>query len=239
MVAKTYQNYPQLGEPYLVNKRMYVDVKTPKGDVKTVRWYTEKEYNKMYAASPVNVATNETKGTQKDALGFQKGYITIFKGNVDLNQDWFETSIARYCRHWGWYIVSTESVPTDLPSGVAAVHLSWEDVGLPTGNLKPDAQVQEAVNALIYDANPSEYQGAIGERLDLKLTIIHSSKKETQYGLTTTHIMSDAEQNIYLWATTAKSWDVGEEHHIRGTVKEFRMFKNMKTTILTRCTEVK
>lgn len=239
MVAKTYQNYPQLGEPYIVNKRMYVDVKTPKGAVKTVRWYTEKEYERMYAAAPIKETSTGVLGSQKDALGFQKGYITIFKGNVDLHQDWFETSNARYCRLWGWYIVSTESVPADLPTGLSAVSLHWEQVGQDNGNLKSDAAVQEAVQSLIYSDHPSQYQGSIGDRLDLNLSIIHATKKETQYGISTTHIMVDDNNNVYCWATTAKSWSVGEEHHIRGTVKEHCIFKNMKTTILTRCVEVK
>jgi hypothetical protein len=39
-VAKSYQTYATIGEPYERNKKMYITVESPKGP-KEVRWYTD------------------------------------------------------------------------------------------------------------------------------------------------------------------------------------------------------
>jgi hypothetical protein len=48
MVAKSYQKLIQIGEPFVSNGRQYVKVQTNKNTTKTVRWYTEAEYARMY-----------------------------------------------------------------------------------------------------------------------------------------------------------------------------------------------
>ena len=53
------------------------------------------------------------------------------------------------------------------------------------------------------------------------------------------HIMEDADQNVYVSTTAAKSWSEGTVHQIRGTVKDHKTYKNTKQTVLTRCTELK
>ena len=75
-VAKSFQTFEQLCEPYSTSGKMYIQVKNPKtGTIRTVRWYTEKEYAKMYP-SEISVTTKKVK-TQKEVLGFEKGYITF------------------------------------------------------------------------------------------------------------------------------------------------------------------
>ena len=39
MVAKTYQSWKKLSEPFMENKRLYIMVERPKGGEKKVRWY--------------------------------------------------------------------------------------------------------------------------------------------------------------------------------------------------------
>ena len=43
MVAKSYQELPIIGEPYVKNNRMYVLVKTKSNREKEVRWYSDQE----------------------------------------------------------------------------------------------------------------------------------------------------------------------------------------------------
>ena len=58
MVAKSFQNMEMLTEPFEENGRMYIKVRNPKtGTERKVRWYTEKEYNKMYPDSVVSQKT--------------------------------------------------------------------------------------------------------------------------------------------------------------------------------------
>jgi hypothetical protein len=237
MVAKSYQSMKQLGEPFSEKGKMYVNVQNEKtGTVRKVRWYTEAEYAKMYNEKP-----NKPKEfkSQKQVLGFENGYITIFKGDTYANLEWFQRSIARYCKWWGWYIVSTEAVPFDLPVGIEPVELKWELVGEEEGMLKPDAEVKRAVESILYDKGNSEFVGSVGERLDIEVTVTAARQMNGYYGPCTVHYMEDAAGNQYLWNTSAKSWEVGDVRHIKGTVKEHKVIKNVSTTILTRCTIVK
>lgn len=142
-VAKSYEGLPVVEEEYSKNGRTYCKVRTAKSTVKEVRTYTEAEYNKMYGSVTVSKTdSSKTEFNQKKALGFDKGYITIFKGAVDTNEEFFSKSTARYCVAWGWYIVSTEEVP-ELPNGVSAVRLNWEDVAANDKTLKPIEEVKK------------------------------------------------------------------------------------------------
>ena len=233
MVAKSYQNMKQVCEPYLKSGRMYVKVQQGNTQ-REVRWYTEEEYAKMYG---IKIAKTVTP--QKKILGFENGYITLFKGDTYANLEWFQRSIARYHKIWGWYIVSTEAVPFDLPVGIEPIELKWELVGEDEGMLKSDAEVKSAVESILYDRGNSTFQGVVGARLDLELEVISAHKKDGYYGEQTIHYMVDSVGNQYLWATTAKSWEVGDKRHIKGTVKDHKVIRNVETTVLTRCTLVK
>ncbi len=74
-VAKTYQSFEQVGEPFSENGRFYVLVKAPKGE-KKVRWYSDAEYRRMY---PDAVKENDLMDFDaRHAFGFREGgYITI------------------------------------------------------------------------------------------------------------------------------------------------------------------
>ena len=240
-VAKSFQSFEMLTEPYIVSGKQYVKVRNPKtGTERQVRWYSNSEFKKLYPeAQPVMQVQDSFYKPQKEVLGFTKGYITIFKGNTYEQIDWFRASIARYARWWGWYIISTEEIPDDLPAGIEAIRLPWELVGEDNGKLKPESAVQKAVETLIYDEGTSEYVGTIGERLELELTVTRAIEIENNYGHSTMHIMEDECGNIYVWTTASKSWAEGATKKLRGTVKDHRMYKNNKQTVLTRCLEVK
>ena len=240
MVAKSYQELEIVGDVFISSGRQYVNVKLKSGKLKTVRWYSDAEYRKMYHEAPVvDRSADPYYKSQKEVLGFTKGYITIFKGDTYAEIDWFRASIARYTRWWGWYIVSTEEVPADLPEGIEPIQLPWELVGQEDGNLKPEHLVKEAVESIIYDESESEYVGSIGERLELFLTVEKVIELDGSYGRSTMHIMRDDCGNLFVWTTASKSWSAGTEHHIKGTVKDHRKYKNECQTVLTRCLEVK
>lgn len=236
-VAKSFQSFEMLTEPYIVSGKQYVKVRNPKtGTERQVRWYSTSEFEKLY---PEMVQTQDTFcNPQKEALGFTKGYITIFKGDTHAHIDWFRASIARYARWWGWYIISTEEIPNDLPDGLEPIQLPWDIVGNDNGKLKPESVIQKAIDALIYDEGTSEFVGEIGERIELTLTVTRAIEIENNYGHSMMHIMEDDCGNVYVWTTAAKSWPEGAVKHVRGTIKDHRTYKNTKQTVLKNCREI-
>lgn len=243
MVAKSFQTFEVLTDVYEVSGKKYVRVRNPKtGTERQVRWYTEKEYNKLYPEDKVEVAASGSEDSitgfnAKKALGFEKGYIWLFKGDTYPYKDWFSKSIARYHDTWGWYIVSTDEVPAELPPSVSVVQLKWEDIS-DGEKLKPQPVIKAAVEALLYEPSKSEFQASVGSRIDRTLTVKKAIKTEGYYGISNFYVMEDENENVYVWSTSARSWSEGEVHKIRGTVKEHSLYKNEKQTVLTRCNEI-
>ena len=174
---------------------------------------------------------------QKEVLGFTNGYITIFKGNTYEEKDYFKLSSARYSRLWGWYFISTEELPENIPEDVEPIKLPWEMVGNSDESLKNESEVIAAVESLIYDPGTSEFQGEVGERLELILTVEKAIELEGYYGVSTCYTMRDYDGNCFVWITssTKARLEIEKEYHIRGTVKEHKTYKRQKQTILSRC----
>lgn len=232
-VAKTFQTLKQLTEPYEKNHRKYVKVLTKSGTEREVRWYSQTEYEAMY---PDEEAPIERIRSVKDVLGFTDGFITIFKGDIEPVEFWFEEQEAcRYHVLWGWYVISTEEAPTP-PAGVTAVRLSWESVSQSDGTLKPPAAITEAVEGLINDPSPSRWQGSVGERIDRTLTVIKIFPIDGYFGSSNFYLFQDADENKYCWTTAAKQLELGTTYEVRGTVKEHQKYKSEQQTVLTRCT---
>ena len=235
MVAKSFQQLEIVGDVYTSKGRQYVQVRTRSGTIKAVRWYTEKEYAKMYPNEKIT-SNDPYYKTQKEVLGFTKGYITIFKGDIPFEDDYFRLNpIIRYARIWGWYIPSTEEVPNDLPAYTEPIRLSWEMVGKEDETLKTDKEIAAAVEPLLYDEDTSIYQGEVGDKLELTLTVEKAIQLDGNYGPTTLHSMRDSNGNCYVWTTAARSWEPGTEHHIIGTVKAHKTYRGVQQTVLTRC----
>lgn len=233
MVAKSYQQCELIGEPFTENGRQYIYIKR-NGKERKVRWYTEAEFEKAFK---VKLNTSEEKPVfdAKKALGFEKGYITIMKGDTYPLLDWFRESSARYHNIWGWYFVSTDEVP-ELPEGIEGVKLFWGDVADETTNvLKEKTDIEAKVGTLQYEASVSEFQGEIGERIERLLTVKRVVFSETNYGTSSFHIFYDENGNEYTWSTTSKTLEEGDTYTIRGTIKDLTIYHNSKQTVLTRC----
>lgn len=243
-VAKSYQKYEIICEPFIDNGRTYVNIKKD-GSLKTVRWYTDKEYATMYKLPKNGGASLEIASSKppapvvKDILGFKNGFITLITGPTENWEEYLNMSNARYNRVWGWYIISTETVPSNLPDDLTTIILPWSLVGNEDGTLLPEDKVVEAIETLKYPATPSQYVGKVGDRLSLDLTVAKSIPIETIWGRSTLHVMVDANDNEFIWKTNSKSWEVGSQRHLKGTVKEHKIWRNSQQTWLTRCQEVK
>lgn len=237
-VAKTYQDWEQVGEPIDINSKKYIGVKHPKtGITKNVRVYSDIEYAKIYGKEKEE---NKLFKNQKKILGFTKGYITIFSGINENNEYWFRNNpIMRYAVAWGWYVTSEEEVPNDLPAGVIPKKLFWKDIGKGETLTKTKEELTNYVNNILNDNNDnSHYVGEIGERLEITITVLHNFAGTGKFGRMNTHIMTDSSGNRFVWVTSSKSWAQGSIKKIRGTVKAHDMYNGIQQTILTRCTEL-
>ena len=63
----------------------------------------------------------------------------------------------------------------------------------------------------------------------------------TNFGRSTMYLLDDTDGNHYVWTTAVKNCFLheGETYKMRATVKEHRIYKNQKQTVLIRCSEVK
>lgn len=241
MVAKSFQSLKIADEPFNENGRPYVHVITKTGSLRKVRWYSENEYYKMYPEDR-NSAADPYYKPQKEVLGFNKGYITIFKGNnISEEREYFRNNSARYAKWWGWYFVSTEELPDDIPDDVTPIKLNWELVGNEDGSLKSSEEVRAAVENLIYDADESEYQGEIGDKIEIIVTIEKSILLDGYYGPSTLYSMKDENKNVYIWITASIKTRLKEgcSYKIKGIIKEHKQYRAQKQTILTRCVVIK
>lgn len=239
-VAKSYQGLPLLSEPFEQSGRMYVKVQMKNGNEKTIRSYTEKEYNKMYPADPIIIKSKDPYyKSQKLTLGFDKGYVWIFRGAIADNDEWFAVSPCRCCKYWGWYLPSTIEMPKDLPANLEPVKLSWEPMGNDEDWLTSDEQViKRHVNSILYPPDNTPYPAAVGDRVEIIIEVIEVHDTETAYGISRNHIFKDQNGIFYSWKTNAKKWQVGDKKIIRGSVKLLSNYKGKHITVLQRCMEV-
>ena len=105
--------------------------------------------------------------------------------------------------------------------------------------LKNDDLVKAAGEAITYEPDNSQFQGEVGQRIEVELTVEKAIHLDGYYGPSTMHIFRDANGNAYVWTTASKSWEEGSTRLVRGTIKEHKTYKNVNQTVLTRCAEVK
>lgn len=243
-VAKSYQEWEKVSDEYEVAGRRYVKVRSPKGAIKQVRVYSEVEYRKMYPAQAPSLQNGESRPSAnspvvKNILGFQNGYIWIFKGDLDMAEYWFrQTRACRYHCQIGWYIVSTETVPFDIPSCIQSIQLPWELIGNEDGTLKRKTDIENALYKIRADKeSKSTFQGQVGQRLEVSIKVDKVIDLETnQYGSANhIHIFIDEKENIYVWNTASRRLNEGDNLRIRGTVKEHKNYQGVQQTIFTRC----
>lgn len=147
--AKTYINWPIVGDTFEENGRMYVKVINPKTNKeKVVRWYSDREYSKMYN-EPYVIHFNA-----REAFGFcDEGYITLFSGDKKVIQDYFVSHprVARYNTLFQWFIPSEMSVPTEelQELDIMPVTLPWSVIAGEGNMTRPYDEVQKIIEELI------------------------------------------------------------------------------------------
>lgn len=178
--------------------------------------------------------------TAKEVSGFDNNVIYIVKGDSFPVKDRLSELGARFRRDFGWYFGSFANKPETLPEGLELVEVTWDEVGNEDGEFKNEDVIREVVDSKIYEQDPSEWQGAEGERLEIYVLVEAKREFESAYGTQLRYCFRDEYDNCYTWFTSAgtkTSFDEGESYVIRGTVKSHDKYRNVKQTVLTRVTK--
>lgn len=173
--------------------------------------------------------------SQKKALGFEKGYITIFKGNPYSVRDQLSLIGARYNKNFGWHIVSTIDLPSKFPEGVEPVKLEWAAVGYDNGFLRPESEVRKVVDALTAIPSNSQYVGKRNESIQITARLMRVIDINGARHFSHRHIFEDTNENVYVWNTTSKKLDLNKNYIIKGRIKGHNEYRGVKQTLLYYC----
>ncbi len=214
-----------------------------------VRWYTDaqratmdKAAEKRAAIKKDKVEERRIKFSARNAFGFgDAGYITIFKGNNDILNNWaHETNPcrARFNLLFGWFCPSTLEI-VNLPSEVTPIVLNWDMVRDPNDaknlTMRSDDEVRKIIRNLIGENSTSTYQGEVGDWIERKVTIKKNIATESKYGKSRIHIMEDEDGNVYVWITASKSIAVDTTCLMRMKVKEHKEYEDVQQTVVYYC----
>lgn len=234
MVAKTYEAWEQAGEPYDAkgNKKLYVDVINPKTKaIKTVRWYNEAEYKRMY---PDAVLT-EASFNARWAFGFRDaGYITLLRGDDTAIEAWASETFpyrARFNTLFKWFIPSYLEMPP-LPPHIKPIVLNWSEIGMDDIHMKEDNVVEQHVQSLYLGEN-GNFIGVPGGRYSGVLTVVENNEIDNHFNVLHEHIMKDENGNTLIWNTHACDLPVGTVLNISSAkVKAHAVRNGVNQTIL-------
>lgn len=84
----------------------------------------------------------------------------------------------------------------------------------------------------------SSYIGNIKDKLELNVIVTNCTGFESQYGYMFINTFRDDNNNVFIWVTGTKSYDVGSKLKILGTVKGYKEYNGIKQTVLTRVKEI-
>lgn len=239
-VAKSYANMKVHGEPFMENKRMYVNVMAPKG-LKKVRWYSDAEYRRMY---PNEVTENGKRNIMdfnaRHVFGFGvDGYITIYRDDERLLEQFFEAHHESFRRNLTFGIYTPSSINIcALPAGITPIVLKWEEVMDHDDRMKPHEVVQKIVAEKLGKLNNSKYQGEINDWLQKEVKITKKTSKESHFGTKHTYTLEDAEGNNYVWETGAKDYESGKTVSLKMKVKEHKEIDGNEVTVVWYCKEI-
>lgn len=127
-VAPSFESYKRLSEPFVKNGKMYIRVEHPNThNAREVRWYSDAEYAKNYGKKLQEQNDNGWDGL-KHARGFDNGPILVIRGiKTNEDEEWCKLSVARFAVGIGWHIVSTDTLPDDVPEHFKFLLLSWDE----------------------------------------------------------------------------------------------------------------
>ena len=97
---------------------------------------------------------------------------------------------------------------------------------------KSQEQVVARQEAKVYKA---EQFAPTGERVELEVTVLSENTFETQFGWTTLYTFASGEYQFKWFASSGTNLEVGDKAVIKGTIKGSDEYKEIFSTLITRC----
>lgn len=244
--------------PIPVDNGICYRCKGNKFEEKTVRVYTEKEYNALQktkarqakkkeeaaAAKAQDAIDNAAKYKHEIALkrGFgenEKAYL-VWGDDTYLIKDKLKEMGARFDPTLKWYF----SKEVELPAGYFLCEMSFDELFdyNPIGkwaDFKEDAKdiVSRRMIELKGPSTSIYYPGEVKERIyHLPAKVTNIKGFEGYYGYTFVYTFT-SEDYVFIWMTSKSDLDLnkGDIVDLTGTIKKFDEYMGVKNTYLTRC----
>ena len=217
---------------------------------KTIRLYTETEYNRMQKANAAARARKEAsrekemrenyaqkKADWLESHGFSaEGVTYIVTGDSYSIKEQLKSDGFKYDTVLKWHKSSAEGYENqtiELNIDEVIEFSAWGE-----GHYKLGAK--DIIEKKIAAAQPkvnSNWVGEISSKYEAGLVqLIRKSGFETAYGFSYVYTFQDQDENILTWFTAKDlGLDINDQVYLKGTVKSHDEYKSVKNTILTRC----
>ena len=182
------------------------------------------------------------KKTEKEKFGFASfGYIWGLKGNTYPVKDELKAMGFRFSKTFLWTLISEEE-PQNLPDGITAFKIEWNKISYTspaTGEerLISDKEIAEYLDTLRYEQdNSTSFVGEIGERIEVSVKVLSVKEIHSNYGTSFLHQFETEDGNLLTWFTQSlkQNFEEGEECLIRATVREHKVIRGKKQTVVNR-----
>lgn len=217
---------------------------------KEVRLYTEKQHaamktkkeleaEKRVAAMREFIAQTHKKAFDRwlEFNGFNKdGETYLIFGNTYPIKDELKATGCKFSKELKWHGPAAVEVPEDCY--IEKIH--WSDVydwNEETSEMKFSKEGENFLNSVFSKNITGTFVGEIGERLrNMNAIFEHMVPYSSSYGdANIYHFNVDGAQLVWL-TSVYKDLEEGETYNLSGTVKDHKVYGNVKTTYLNRCT---
>ena len=216
---------------------------------KTVRLYTEKEYNSAQRAKEKRQIAARERAAQREkerkASAFAKwlerngfdseGNTYIVYGNTYPIKDELKAQGYKFSKELKWHGAAAVEVPEDC----YVDEVKWSDI-FEWNELTFEANFTEEgfafLEKLFASHSDGDFVGEVGERLrNLEVVFKGATSFDGYYGVTNVYKFDYDGAQLTWFTQTDKDLEENGHYILTGTVKDHKVYGNVKTTYLNRC----
>lgn len=210
-------------------------------------WNSRYNYvdTKLYLANCISLI--ETEGYKKEGLRTkEKAWDMTVKGNEeDINKQYIKKAeeVISYFANISFnesdvflnnIRVYLSNPYTKMSGFVAYSYIAWQK------QMEKESKRQEYLKKI---GSNSEYQGTIGDRIELDLIFHKHIVFDTMYGTQIIYLFHDKQMNMYKWTTSVimlkdegrSIYEEGDNIRLKATIKGHEEYQGIKQTDLSRC----